>query len=141
MRKSILLILFLCLPAIAAYAQSCKFETEGEPRVPGANVQVEMTAGIVSKITGTAFTPSGADPAAGGIVAAFSLKDDKKVFVGWQTLGKDGKFCFGDLPDGKYLLRIGLAGGFNTTNVYLTLDNYNLFFWRKKLKIELTLGT
>ena len=37
------------------------------------------------------------------------------------VVGADGKFCFPDLPPGKYELRFSMAGGWNQTHVYVII--------------------
>ena len=51
----------------------------------------------------------------------------------------DGKFCFRNLPPGKYELRSSLDSGWNVTHVYVVLDKQNGRGW--KLKVLMRVGT
>jgi hypothetical protein len=52
---------------------------------------------------------------------------------------KDGKFCFRNLPAGKYELRSSLGSGWNVTHVYVVLDKHSKR--DEKLKVLMLLGT
>jgi hypothetical protein len=52
---------------------------------------------------------------------------------------KDGKFCFRNLPSGKYELRSSMGSGWNVTHVYVVLDGQSKR--SGKLKVLMLLGT
>ena len=51
----------------------------------------------------------------------------------------DGKFCFKDLPDGAYELRISHDQGWNVTHVYVVLDHKG--GKKKEVHIRMHIGT
>ncbi len=52
---------------------------------------------------------------------------------------KDGKFCFRNLPTGKYELRASIGSGWNVTHIYVVLDRHSKEV--EKLKVLMLLGT
>jgi hypothetical protein len=50
----------------------------------------------------------------------------------------DGKFCFRNLPPGKYELRSSIGSGWDVTHVYVGVDNNGA---AKKIQIRMKLGT
>ena len=51
----------------------------------------------------------------------------------------DGKFCFPNLANGKYELRLSSGNGVNVTHVYVVIDKQS--GEQKDLSVEMTLGT
>jgi hypothetical protein len=51
----------------------------------------------------------------------------------------DGKFCFPNLPSGKYELRTSIDGEWNTSHVYVVVDKKA--GQRKRLRVLMDLGT
>jgi hypothetical protein len=51
----------------------------------------------------------------------------------------DGKFCFSNLPSGKYELRTSINGEWNTSHVYVVVDKKA--GQRKRLRVLMDLGT
>jgi hypothetical protein len=142
MKKQALLFFFLttvlCLSAVIASAQKCKFEKENEPVIPGGNMIIEEQAGLMKKIAGTVLREDD-ELAEGATAVLYKVAEGENVFVGWQTVDEKARCCFGKLPPGKYVLRVRL-GGMNVTEVYITLDR-SAPFRKKKLKVILKLGT
>jgi hypothetical protein len=52
---------------------------------------------------------------------------------------KDGKFCFRNLPSGRYELRSSIGSGWNVTHIYVVLDKHSKQV--EKLKVLMLLGT
>ena len=56
-------------------------------------------------------------------------------------VGADGKFCFRDLPPGKYELRFSKAGGWNHTHVYVVIAAAKQKASNRSLEITMQPGT
>lgn len=54
--------------------------------------------------------------------------------------GKNGEFCFDDLPAGNYELRVSKDQGWNPTYVYLTIDPQNPKSTNKPIEVPLQIG-
>ncbi len=62
---------------------------------------------------------------------------EQKRLGACRTTG-DGKFCFRDLPPGKYELRSSMGSGWNVTHVYVVLDGQGK---RDSLHVKMSVGT
>jgi hypothetical protein len=62
----------------------------------------------------------------------------QKRLAGRRT-SSDGKFCFRDLPSGRYELRSSLDSGWNITHVYIVLDRKT--GRREKIRVGMSIGT
>src|SRR5262249_7278489 len=65
---------------------------------------------------------------------------DKRRLAACKT-GKDGKFCFKNIPPGNYELRVSKDPGWNPIHVYLTVAAGNTKAEKGPLGVRLTLGT
>lgn len=54
--------------------------------------------------------------------------------------GKDGKFCFDDIPAGSYELRVSKDQGWNPTHVYLVVDPKDSKSTNKPIVVSLSVG-
>jgi hypothetical protein len=55
--------------------------------------------------------------------------------------GADGRFCFKNIPAGKYELRMSVTYGINLSSTYLILAPKNRKSSRKQLEVYLSVGT
>lgn len=53
---------------------------------------------------------------------------------------KSGRFCLGDLPSGKYELRVSKGSGWNVTQVYVVVSRRGRSATNRELKVEMSLG-
>jgi len=68
----------------------------------------------------------------------WSQKPEQKRLRACVT-SRDGKFCFRNLPDGAYELRVSFIQGVNVTHVYVVIDRKAAP--TEPLRITLSLGT
>jgi hypothetical protein len=54
--------------------------------------------------------------------------------------GKDGRFCFGDIPAGKYELRVSKDGGWNVVHAYVVVDPNSRASKDGGIVIKMTVG-
>ena len=103
--------LILCLfylPTIVS-GQRCRYNPNGPKEVEFVWMTNKLEGGQWSGLKGRV-TDRNSSPIPGAQLALFSKKDDEPVFVGSLETDFKGRFCFGDLPAGKYLLRVGHTG-------------------------------
>jgi hypothetical protein len=55
--------------------------------------------------------------------------------------GADGRFCFENIPKGKYEIRASIDSGWNVTHVWILIDPQNGQAKNEDLKISMSLGT
>ena len=54
--------------------------------------------------------------------------------------GKDGKFCFRNIPPGKYELRVSKDAGFNVNHLYVEVDPGNPESVSKAIVVDMSVG-
>ena len=62
----------------------------------------------------------------------------KRKKVAACATAADGKFCFRNLPPGKYELRSSISGGWNITHIYVVVDQQH--GRNQKIEVEMSLG-
>ena len=154
---NIFAILMLLIPLAAPLPSSkcqCR-KVKDETPVLGT-VFVAMNGGRVRKLQGVVLYPNG-DIMKDAIVEVFenrSKADDENISPAEVSLstnrkrkaacmtGEDGRFCFSNLPPGRYLLRVGHRndGQFSAIRVVVTLDPRGRNSSNADLKIELALS-
>ena len=152
-----LLVIFLTVPIPflqATGGSPCQCALSHERTREGANENVVIVErekyhrleGIVRTVNGATLC--------GVLIEVFdkpdylllSYPDSEEAKKGQKRLrgcvvGTDGKFCFGDLPLGKYELRFSKAGGWNHTQVYVIVAPPNQKASKDRLDVSMQLGT
>ena len=145
---------FACLLVAPSVLGDCKCGTpdKGETTLWGGNEMIVVTEeNSFRKLEGRV-QMSGDRPLENALVEVFDHPDylldtshsrgegppEQKRLAACRT-AKDGKFCFRNLPAGKYELRSSLGSGWNVTHVYVVLDRHNKR--DEKLKVLMQLGT
>lgn len=88
--------------------QNCKYDKNGFKEVPWGHIQSEVTLGKFRQIKGK--TIVGNQNLYGVKIALYKLNNDGKIYIGSQISDMNGNFCFKNLKDGKYQLRMGMDG-------------------------------
>jgi Carboxypeptidase regulatory-like domain len=153
------LLALLLLIGPIAYLQAsggsqCQCATSHEHTREGANENIVMVKrekyhrleGVVRSVNGAALP--------GVLVEVFNKPDylllsypeSEKKKKGQKRLmgcvvGGDGKFCFRDLPPGKYELRFSKSGGWNHTHVYVIVAPRGQKASKAMLDVSMLLGT
>lgn len=138
MRITILIFLLCGFFAISVKAQNCKYDANGYKNVPCANELVSYIGISIKEIKGTLRDPRG-DIVVGGIVSLHRVTKKGLEFVGSLEIGEDGKYCFKNMPHGKYVVKAGF-NGFKCTQIEFNLNSRNRRA-KKQLDITLELGT
>jgi hypothetical protein len=146
--------LFACLLVAASVLGDCKCgpPDKGETTRWGGNEMVVVKEeNSFRKLEGRV-QMSGDRPLENALVEIFDHPDylldtshsrsegppEQKRLAACRT-AKDGKFCFRNLPPGKYELRSSMGSGWNVTHVYVVLDGQSKR--NGKLKVLMLLGT
>jgi hypothetical protein len=151
MIKILTSILLLSSLGILASRPSCQCRPASEEDIPhGANERITYTERTVREIHGTIIYRTG-EPVKDVVVEVFDANgadnnlEQQKRRVACVT-GEDGKFCFADLPSGKYVLWAGTRelDGMNDIHMRVNVDRR---WWRswfrsnKGIELELMPGT
>jgi hypothetical protein len=155
--KLLVLLLVLAATALSVPRNPCRCRglLQGAPTM--GNLFGTLSAGSMRIIQGTAFYPNTGKRVNEAIIEVYensSKFNDANIpysevdkIIAQQPkaacmTGSDGKFCFTDLPPGKYLLRIGTHGEnqFSGINVLITLDPRSKRPSPKPLKVELNIS-
>lgn len=113
MRIGVLLMSLLATISVAG--QRCEYSIEGPTTVPPGHILVEVERSAVRLIRGTIVDELG-DPVPEAIIVLSEVIRGQRVFRRASFSRGDGRFCFGNLPQGEYILEIGRSG-FNTMEV------------------------
>lgn len=154
MVKLLTSILLLALLGNPTGRPSCQCQPATEGEVPhGANENLQFASQTVREIHGMVSSPAG-QPSSEIIVEVFDIKDgDSNLDLSQIAeqrkrrracrVGEDGKFCFTELPSGKYLIRTGVLapGQFNMAYMEVRLDRRWWISWLRSNKdIELSIS-
>ena len=133
------LIFFLCgFLAISSEAQNCKYDNNGVREIPTYNQVVSLVGINVKMVKGKVIDWRG-KVVPKSIVSLHKKTKKGLVFVGSIVVGEDGKYCFKNIPNGKYVIKGGFDG-FNRTEVEFNLNPRNRKA-KKQLDITLEVGT
>jgi hypothetical protein len=142
--RNILISLLLALAAFSASgveAQKCSYDTKGPEVVPFVFASIRMGGGKVRILKGDVTDPNGA-PIPGAALALFKLTPGEtggRTFTGSTRTGEDGRYCFGSLPVGRYILHIGTEG-FQRTEVEFKMVSANSRAGKSRVDVTLGLG-
>lgn len=132
----ILSLILYC--SILTNAQNCKYDRNGLKDIPTYNQVVSYVGVNVRSIQGKVVDWKGAIIAK-SIVSLHRKTQNGLNFIGFLVVGKDGRFCFKNMPNGKYVIKAGLEG-FNRTEIEFNLNSKNQKA-KNKFDITLELGT
>ncbi len=135
MRRYIFVLMslaFLCFLPEPGFAQKCRYDKEGAREVPCAFSVVEIRGGTVREISGKVLDSNNAimDDAT---VVVFKLAGKEEVYIGTQKTDQKGRYCFGKLPAGNYVLKAGVKG-FMCAKIPLRLEPDDVKVLNRKLK-------
>ena len=120
---------------------------EGETTHWGGNMSVELEQKSTLKMVQGRVENDG-KPFRGALVEVFmsdgqiySGSDEKRGQrrLGTCKTGEDGKFCFKNLPSGRYEIRSSIDSGWDVTHVVVTVDTKN--GKDEKIHLPMQLGT
>lgn len=152
---AIFLALFITLnnPVIEKHNCECKQASANELTRTGGNEQVTIIERKVFKIIhGTIETYSNSQIET--LIEVFDnpehlrlnypesvtqRKPQKRIAA--CKSGKDGSFCFDEIPPGKYELRLSIGPEWNVTSVYIVVNPRNKNSTGEKLSVPMKLGT
>ncbi|MEK7722881.1 MAG: hypothetical protein AAB336_00905 [Acidobacteriota bacterium] len=135
--KSFVTLFFLLSFSILVNAQNCKYEKNKIREIPTYNQVVSLVGINLRMIQGKIVNWQG-DIISKSIVSLHKKTKKGLLFVGSLVVGRDGIYCFKNIPNGNYILKAGF-NGFNRTEVEFNLNSRNLKAMRK-LDIALELG-
>jgi hypothetical protein len=121
-----------CAFSGAGFAQNCKYEKTDVKDVPCSFSRVEIKGGAVRKLAGQTLDMNGA-VLNNAVVVVYKVVADQTVYVGTQSADSKGRFCFGKLPAGDYVVKIG-ARGFMCADVKVHLAPDDIKVPRGKMR-------
>ena len=118
MRFGAFLSICLLIP-VASIAQECRYRTDGPTDVYSGNILVNVKGTIASLVRGSVTDQNGVSIPEVTVVLSRIVKGKTEyTYIGTTWTDVKGKFCFGTMPEGKYLV-VFAHGGFNSVNVEL----------------------
>jgi len=138
-----------------AFCRDCGWKTSAEPGE--GTIFATMSGGTMKFIRGRVYYPDGT-PAKNIVVEVYrnrlgkvsiedvSYKQVKTIIsrerIAARLILKGGRFCFRNLPAGKYLLRIGSRDDpqFSAMNVFVTVAPKSQKYLRRGLKVDLAMS-
>ena len=151
------IVLLLLVGSLPARPCSCQ-KALAHDLPHGANEDIEYSERTVKGIQGRVVYFHDASPAEDVVVEVYQItREDKKLTPREIVLhrerraacvtSKDGRFCFADLPSGRYLVRAGprsASAGMNEVFMKVNLDRRWWSRWfrsRTDIELALTPGT
>lgn len=136
MIRFFLLILISVVFVSLAFGQKCNDKTVGNERRVCSHMVVELQGIVTSQIKGVVV--DGNEKAIpDSVIEVYEAKEDGKLIATYKT-DFEGKFCFKNLPNGKYFLRAGWSRlGFNCTDLKIEIKGKI----ERIVKIPLEVGT
>jgi len=126
----------------------CGRPLKGETTHWGGNMSIELEQNSTLKMVQGRVVEHGGEPLQGALVEVFVYdghvpregdnKRQQKSLAACKT-AEDGKFCFKNLPSGKYEIRSSIDTGWNVTHVVVTVDTRN--GQNETLQLPMSLGT
>jgi hypothetical protein len=124
----------------AVKGQRCSYNTKGVQEVPFDWATVTFGGGSVRILKGKVTGPNGA-PMSDVTLALFKVVSDEEggVFIGSTQTDGNGKYCFGSLPRGRYVLHVGTKG-FQRTEIEFKMVSSSNTAGKGKLDVSLEVG-
>jgi hypothetical protein len=141
--KLFFLILTILIATSSILAQKCKENPASENQYPhcAGHMAHSMNLGEIKELKGKVFYPNGEIPEEVVLelykvpqdekeIDPYYFVNNKKTYKTFVTK-KDGKFCFKSLPEGRYVVKVGVSElqGMECQHILLTIV-------KKKLKIK-----
>lgn len=123
--------------SLSVSAQNCKFDKNGVENPPFVWMQNELPPKIIREIKGK-ITDNNEEPIVGAVISLFQLIDTDVKFIGSIESNEKGRFCFGKLKKGKYLIKVGHKY-FQRYDIEVNLEPKNKKA-EKELVFELDIG-
>jgi protocatechuate 3,4-dioxygenase beta subunit len=150
--KRLIIILLLTAINVSAQAERCSCRKAGDKETTqwGWMVNRTMEGGSVKALKGRV-TNAVEDPLDGALVEVFDHPEvwlaedsynnrDKQKRLAACVVGKNGEFCFSNLPPGKYELRASGPSGYDPMHVILTLAPQDRQSKNEKIEVRLELS-
>lgn len=131
--------MFASFLVISAKGQNCKIDKNGYKDVPCAHIKSTISKGKYKQLKGKVNDNNG-ESILSAIVSLHQITENEAKFIGSQEVDYKGRFCFKNLPKGKYVLKVG-AKNFNCFDVELEIDKKDKNALNEELIIELPIGT
>jgi hypothetical protein len=101
---------------------------------------VRYKLGKYKRLDGKVVTAYNNEPVPLATISLHREGDNDLTFVGSVAADENGRFCFKNLPAGKYVLKVG-SNGFKRFDIYLEVAPNDRESSAKKLTVELNVGT
>lgn len=116
--------------------QKCNDKSVGVDRRICSHMVVKIPGMTTSQLKGIVINAN-EEGIPESIIEIYEAKEDGKLIATYKT-GFDGRFCFKNLPKGKYLLKVGWSRlGYNCTDIEIKIKGNTKRF----IKIPLEIGT
>ena len=132
--KLCLFLPILFLMPIACVAQECGYRTDGPTDVYSGNTLINVKSTVGSLVRGSVSDQNGEPiPRATVVLSKIEKGKTEYKYVGTTLTDEKGKFCFGMMQDGKYLI-VFAHSGLNSVKVELKVRSQ---FGARSLSIDL----
>ena len=118
---SVIIFVLLVFPLSALAQEKCQGNPVNDDEKPTCSFEtVELFRMKTSEINGIVVEPNEA-PLSDAIIELYEAKEDGRLLQKIKT-GKDGTFCFKNLPKGKYYLKVGWSKfGFDCSTINIEI--------------------
>lgn len=136
-----LMMFVMCLFVSSAAAQKCSYDTKGVQEVPFDFATTTLRPVTIRMLKGVVVDLNGA-PISDVTLVLFKLKSGEQGggdFVGSTYTDEKGRYCFGSLPRGRYVLHAGTKG-FQRREIEFKMVSASNTAVKGKLDVSLEVG-